>query len=437
MPGGGATATAFTASMLHRAGVDTGEAAAAFGTSTGLQLATTLALPVLALPAILAGAPVSRSLTTAAYLGIGLLVVLLAAGAAGFLTDAPLKVAGGVIQWLLNATIRRRRHVTQLSQQLLGDRDFIRMTIGERWRAAVVAAALNTGFDYLALLCALRAVGADPRPSLVLLAYTAGELLALIPFTPGGLGFVEAGLVGTLALAGVSGHDALAATLLYRLAAYWLPIPAGGPSVPPLPETLLPVAAEHDLRGGRLQQLTPSYSYKTRLHNPGRRGPDRSFAMARASRASARTPGPRAEEHSRDGLSSVLLLLKTRCLAEGSGRLRKQARGRERRRTPCVRLFRSCRRLWTGRFARRLRRASRVPGISGPPTDNRRGACQIELGLCGRRDRARATVSPAEFLEGVCSREHPRASSHGWVGGLPGLIVSSACVERGRTACRR
>ena len=228
VPGGGATATAFTASMLHRAGVDTGEAAAAFGTSTGLQLATTLALPVLALPAILAGAPVSRSLTTAAYLGIGLLVVLLAAGAAGFLTDAPLKVAGGVIQWLLNATIRRRRHVTQLSQQLLGDRDFIRMTIGERWRAAVVAAALNTGFDYLALLCALRAVGADPRPSLVLLAYTAGELLALIPFTPGGLGFVEAGLVGTLALAGVSGHDALAATLLYRLAAYWLPIPAGG-----------------------------------------------------------------------------------------------------------------------------------------------------------------------------------------------------------------
>ena len=95
VPGGGATATAFTATMLRRAGVDTGEAAAAFGTSTGLQLATTLALPVLALPAIIAGAPVSHSLTTAAYLGIGLLAVLLAAGATAFLTDAPLKVAGG------------------------------------------------------------------------------------------------------------------------------------------------------------------------------------------------------------------------------------------------------------------------------------------------------------------------------------------------------
>ncbi len=42
------------------------------------------------------------------------------------------------------------------------------------------------------------------------------------------MGFVEAGLVGTLTLAGVSGTDALAATLLYRLVAYWLPLPTGG-----------------------------------------------------------------------------------------------------------------------------------------------------------------------------------------------------------------
>jgi uncharacterized membrane protein YbhN (UPF0104 family) len=39
---------------------------------------------------------------------------------------------------------------------------------------------------------------------------------------------VEAGLVGTLTLAGVPGPDALAATLLYRLVSYWLPIPVGG-----------------------------------------------------------------------------------------------------------------------------------------------------------------------------------------------------------------
>jgi uncharacterized protein (TIRG00374 family) len=42
------------------------------------------------------------------------------------------------------------------------------------------------------------------------------------------LGFVEAGLVGTLTLAGVPAPAALAATLLYRLVSYWLPIPVGG-----------------------------------------------------------------------------------------------------------------------------------------------------------------------------------------------------------------
>jgi uncharacterized protein (TIRG00374 family) len=91
----------------------------------------------------------------------------------------------------------------------------------------LLAAAGSTGFDYLALLCVLRAVGAQPRPSLILLAYTSAELLALLPFTPGGLGFVEAGLVGTLSLAGVPPQDAVAATFSYRLVSFWLPIPAG------------------------------------------------------------------------------------------------------------------------------------------------------------------------------------------------------------------
>jgi uncharacterized protein (TIRG00374 family) len=227
LPGGGATATAFSASMLRKAGIETGEAVAAFGASGGLQLATTLALPVLALPAIAGGAPVDHSLATAAYLGIALLVVLLTVATATFVSDKPLEIAGRAIQWLLNATVRRRHHVTGLSKELLADRDFIRTTLGDRWKRALLVATGNTGFDYLALLVALLAVGANPRPSLVLLAYTAAELLALIPLTPGGLGFVEAGLTGMLVLAGVPGRDALAATLLYRLVSYWLPLPAG------------------------------------------------------------------------------------------------------------------------------------------------------------------------------------------------------------------
>jgi uncharacterized protein (TIRG00374 family) len=228
LPGGGATAAAFSSSMLRKIGVDTSQAVAAFAASTMLQIGTALALPVLALPAILGGVPVSHSLVTAAYLGAAVLVLLVVAAAVVFTTDAPLALVGRIAQRLLNATVRRRRPVTGLPQELLADRDFIRATLGAHWKRAAVAAAGNTAFDYLALLAALRAVGADPQPSLVLLAYTAAELLALLPFTPGGLGFVEAGLVGMLRLAGVPSQDALAATLLYRIVSFWLPLPAGG-----------------------------------------------------------------------------------------------------------------------------------------------------------------------------------------------------------------
>ncbi len=227
LPGGGATATAVSASLLHRAGLDTSRAATGLAASTGLQLATTLALPVFALPAIVGGAPVAHGLLTAVYLGLCVLVVLLGAGALSFTTDRPVRLAGNAVQWLLNKTVRRRRPVSGLGNSFLADRDSIRSALGDRWRAALFSAVANAGFDYLALLSAVHAVGGDPRPSLVLLAYTAAELLALVPLTPGGVGFVEAGLVGTLSLAGVGGQQALAATLLYRVAAFWLPIPAG------------------------------------------------------------------------------------------------------------------------------------------------------------------------------------------------------------------
>jgi uncharacterized protein (TIRG00374 family) len=52
-------------------------------------------------------------------------------------------------------------------------------------------------------------------------------VLAQIPITPGGLGFVEAGLTATLALAGVNAGDAVLATFAYRLFSYWLPLPLG------------------------------------------------------------------------------------------------------------------------------------------------------------------------------------------------------------------
>jgi uncharacterized protein (TIRG00374 family) len=107
------------------------------------------------------------------------------------------------------------------------ERDRILGTVGRRWKAALAASVGRWAFDYASLLAALAAVGSTPRPALVLLAFCAAQLLAQIPATPGGLGFVEAGLTATLTLAGVRAGDALLATFAYRLLTYWLPMPVG------------------------------------------------------------------------------------------------------------------------------------------------------------------------------------------------------------------
>ena len=230
LPGGGATSTAAATAMLRKARIaETQDIVTAYGAAAILQMATTFSLPVLALPAILGGAAVNHSLVMAAYLGVAVLVTILAVGTAVFVSDKPVERAGHAVQWLLNATVRRRKHVTDVPQKLLADRDFVRTTVGKRWKATLLAAAGNSRASTTSR-CSPPFTPSEPtRTRRSSFSHTSpGELLALLPFTPGGLGFVEAGLVTTLTLAGVPGGDALAATLLYRIVSYWLPLLAGG-----------------------------------------------------------------------------------------------------------------------------------------------------------------------------------------------------------------
>jgi len=146
-------------------------------------------------------------------------------------TDWPLAAAGRAAQRLRNWVTRGRRPpVTGLDKRLLDQRDTIRGVLGREWWQAVLLTAGRLGFDFGCLLAALRATGADPQPSLVLLAYSAAGIVALLPLTPGGLGIVEASLGGLLVLAGVQAGYAFLATLAYRIASYWLPLLAGPPA---------------------------------------------------------------------------------------------------------------------------------------------------------------------------------------------------------------
>jgi uncharacterized protein (TIRG00374 family) len=226
-PGGGAAGGALQYRMLTEAGLPQSVARSGLAAANLLTFATLCALPVLTVPAVAAGLPVKRGLVQAALLGAALFIAISAVGAVLLASDRALMSVGRVAQKIRNRVRRRRPPMTGLPELLVDERNVALKVIGARAREALLSSVLRWLLDYCALLLALAAVGAEPRPSLVLLAYTASQLLAMIPLTPGGLGFVEAGLTGLLALAGVTAGDAAMATLAYRLVSYWLPLPIG------------------------------------------------------------------------------------------------------------------------------------------------------------------------------------------------------------------
>ena len=204
LPGGSAAGAAVQFRMLTTAGFDTDTAVGGLTAFSLLEVGGLLALPIFALPAILAGVPVSRGLVHTALLGIAAFVLYAIFGVIVLRTDWPLATLGRAAQSLWNRITRGHRPpVTGLDQRLLAERDTIRAVLGNNWRQAAVLTAGRLGFDYGCLLAALRATGASPQPSLVLLAYAAAGIVALFPLTPGGLGIVEASLSGLLILAGV------------------------------------------------------------------------------------------------------------------------------------------------------------------------------------------------------------------------------------------
>jgi uncharacterized protein (TIRG00374 family) len=92
-------------------------------------------------------------------------------------------------------------------------------------------------FDVAILWAGFRALGASPPLALLALAYLIGELGGLIP-VPGGIGGIDAGLVGTLLLFHVSITLAAGAVLVYRAIALWVPAIVGGVAFVALRRTL-------------------------------------------------------------------------------------------------------------------------------------------------------------------------------------------------------
>jgi uncharacterized protein (TIRG00374 family) len=158
--------------------------------------------------------------------GVGALAIVVAVAALFVARDEPLEALSRLVQRITShLPIHHARD--DLPTAVVAERDAITTNVRRRYRT-VAAAAIGKGLaDYLALYACLLAAGVRPHPIVVLAVLATANIAGAIPITPGGLGFVEAGMTGALAIAGVGRVDALAAVAAYRVASMWLPVIAG------------------------------------------------------------------------------------------------------------------------------------------------------------------------------------------------------------------
>jgi glycosyltransferase 2 family protein len=96
-----------------------------------------------------------------------------------------------------------------------------------RLAISVGANLLLTVSYVLALIASLWSVGAHPAILAAAIVYLAGNAVGAAALTPGGLFAVEAAMTAALTAIGIPAHEALPAVLIFRIATFWLPIPAG------------------------------------------------------------------------------------------------------------------------------------------------------------------------------------------------------------------
>lgn len=92
---------------------------------------------------------------------------------------------------------------------------------------AVIGAAGFWAANIGVLWAAFHSLGIEVPLAVVVQGFFLGMVANLFPLAPAGVGAVDAGMIGAFVLFGVPEETVFPAILIYRLVAFWLPIPPG------------------------------------------------------------------------------------------------------------------------------------------------------------------------------------------------------------------
>jgi uncharacterized protein (TIRG00374 family) len=140
--------------------------------------------------------------------------VLLVAGSVAFL--AGVRHLDTVDRWFRSHHHGRSDRLVKRISKRIGDISKFRTTPSVGARVLLLSVG-NWGLDVGCLIAAFPLLGLPVPWRTVLFAYAFAQIAGSLAPVPGGIGFVEGGMVGAFALAGTPVTDAVLATILYRL----------------------------------------------------------------------------------------------------------------------------------------------------------------------------------------------------------------------------
>ena len=221
VPAGAAVGIAGAYGMLRRWGFPGREIGRAVTVVSLWNQFANLSYPIIAVFALTASGGDSPVLATAAFIGVAILGVAVAALAAVLASDRTASDIGDLTARLVNWTRRK----FDRAPILWGGAGFARFRrdslelLRRRWHVLTLVTYCGTLTIFLALLIALRALdvpGSEVSVAEAFAAWALARILGSFPITPGGIGVVELGLTG--ALIGFGGNNAgvVAAVLVYR-----------------------------------------------------------------------------------------------------------------------------------------------------------------------------------------------------------------------------
>jgi uncharacterized protein (TIRG00374 family) len=224
VPGGSAASSALGYRLMTLSGVAGPDAGFALAT---VGLGSAVVLNLILWTALLISIPIRgvNPLYGAAAL-VGVIVMVLAAALVFGLMEGQGR-AERAVRWLA-----RHLHFNEKRASIVVARlaERLDQLLSDRQLLARVAfwAALNWLFDAAALWIFLRAFNISMEADALIIAFGIANVLAAIPITPGGLGYVDTGYIGMLAGFGASTRRAALGVASYRFAQFFFPILLGG-----------------------------------------------------------------------------------------------------------------------------------------------------------------------------------------------------------------